>query len=52
MTMDGAVFKTQTVREIGFNEKLTMEEDADFILRYLMKYPRYFAAPGRPVLLL
>ena len=46
ITMDGAVFKTQTVREIGFNEKLTMEEDADFILRYLMKYPRYFAAPG------
>ena len=46
MTEAGGVFKTQAVKSIGFNESLPMEEDADFILRFLMKYPRYFAAPG------
>ena len=43
MTIGGAVFKTESVRAVGFNGELPMEEDADFILRFLLRYPIYHA---------
>lgn len=46
MSIDAAIFKTTAVSGIGFNETLTMEEDADFILRFLLKYPCYHAVTG------
>lgn len=45
MTVDAAIFQTEAVKSIGFNETLEMEEDADFILRFLLRYPRYHAVP-------
>ncbi len=45
MTIDAAIFSTAAVKDIGFNDTLTMEEDADFILRFLLKYPQYRAVP-------
>ncbi len=46
MAMDAAIFKTSAVKAVGFNDTLAMEEDVDFILRFLLKYPKYHAVTG------
>ena len=51
MTIDAAIFSTAAVKDIGFNDTLTMEEDADVILRFLLKYPQVPGGSRSEVLL-
>ncbi|WP_346697589.1 CDP-glycerol glycerophosphotransferase family protein [Catenibacillus scindens] len=46
ITMDGCIIKTEAAKSVGFKDSLTMEEEADFILRFLLKYKSYYAVPG------
>ncbi len=45
ITIDSSVMRTDAIKEIGFNPELPMEEDADFILKFLLKYPKYCTVP-------
>ncbi len=41
ISLDALVFRTEKAKEIGFNLKLAVDADINFILRYLLENPNY-----------